>query len=118
MLGVIGTNPVLYSMVGRVINPINWKTDETYADKSESQGSFMPDLADHFIFKPVPNYADARVDTAKGVLICSTVSQTLVDVIDTAEGFPDGVCHVLDIPLYYYDLRANALNRANKYLGI
>jgi len=117
MPGVIGTNPVLYGMVGRVINPINWKTDETYADKSVSLGSFMPDLTDNFIFKPVPNYADARVDITKGVLICSTVSQILVDAVDTAEGFPDGVCHALDIPLYYYDLRANAQNRVNKYLG-
>lgn len=117
MPGVIGTNPVLYGMVGRVINPINWKTDETYADKSASLGSFMPDLTDNLIFKPVPNYADARVDNAKGVLICSTVSQALIDAVDTAEGFPDGVCHVLDIPLYYYDLRANAQNRVNKYLN-
>ena len=117
MPGVIGTNPVLYGMVGRVINPINWKTDETYADKSASQGSFMPDPTDQFIFKPVPQYADARVDSAKGVLICSTVSQALIDAVDTAEGFPDGVCHVLDIPLYYYDLRANAQNRVNKYLN-
>jgi hypothetical protein len=101
MPGVIGTNPVLYGMVGRVINPINWKTDDTYANKSESQGSFMPDPTDHFIFKPVPQYADARVDSAKGVLICSTVSQPLIHAVDTAEGFPDGVCHVHDIPLYY-----------------
>jgi hypothetical protein len=117
MPGVIGTNPVLYGMVGRVINPINWKTDETYADKSVSLGSFMPDPTDHFIFKPVPQYADARIDSAKGVLICSTVSQSLIDAIDTASGFPDGVCHTFDIPLYYYDLRANAQNRANKYLN-
>jgi pimeloyl-ACP methyl ester carboxylesterase len=115
--GVSGTNPVLYGMVGRVINPINWKTDDTYADKSESQGSFMPDPTDHFIFKPVPTYADARVDSAKGVLICSTVSQALIDAIDTASGFPDGVCHTFDIPLYYYDLRANAQNRVDKFLG-
>ena len=114
---VDGTNPVLYGVVGRVINPVNWRTDDTYADKSESQGSFMPDPTDHFIFKPVSAYADARVDSAKGVLICSTVSQILVDAVDAAAGFPDGVCHSLDIPLYYYDLRANAQNRVNKYLG-
>ncbi len=35
---VNGTNPVLYGLVGLVINPINWKTDETYADKSEGLG--------------------------------------------------------------------------------
>ena len=115
---VDGINPVLYGVVGRVINPINWKTDETYADKSESLGSIMPDPADHLIFKPVPQYADARVDITKGVLICSTVNQALIDAIDAASGFPAGVCHSFDIPLYYFDLRANAQNRVNKYLGL
>lgn len=99
MPGVIGTNPVLYGMVGRVINPINWKTDETYADKSASQGFFMP-VPPSFVFGLVPQYADAQIDQEKGVLICSTVSQALIDAVDAAEGFPDGVCHVLDIPLY------------------
>lgn len=114
---VDGTNPVLYGMVGRVINPVNWKTDDTYADKSESQGSFMP-IPPSFTFGFVPQYADAQIDIAKGVLICSTVSKILVDAVDAAAGFPDGVCHSLDIPLYYYDLRANAQNRVNKFLGL
>jgi hypothetical protein len=30
--------------------------------------------------------------------------------------FPEGVFHDFDIPFYYYNLRANAQNRVNKYL--
>jgi len=112
---VIGTNPVLYGMVGRVINPINWKTDETYADKSESLGSFMPDHS--LVLQTMPHYADAQIDIAHGVLVCSTAEEPFISDLETLAGFPKGVYHSFDIPLYYYDLRANAQNRVNKYLG-
>jgi pimeloyl-ACP methyl ester carboxylesterase len=109
-------NPVLYGLVGRVINPINWKTDDTYADKSESLGSFMPDHS--LIFQTMPQYADARIDIAHGVLVCSTAEEPFISDLETLAGFPKGVYHSFDIPLYYYDLRANAQNRVNEYLGI
>jgi pimeloyl-ACP methyl ester carboxylesterase len=113
---VIGTNPVLYGMVGHVINPINWKTDETYADKSESLGSFMPDHS--LVLQTMPHYADAQIDIAHGVLVCSTAEEPFISDLETLAGFPKGVYHSFDIPLYYYDLRANAQNRVNKYLGL
>jgi Protein of unknown function (DUF3089). len=109
-------NPVLYGMVGRVINPINWKTDDTYADKSESLGSFMPDHS--LILQTMSHYADARIDIAHGVLVCSTAEEPFISDLETLAGFPKGVYHSFDIPLYYYDLRANAQNRVNKYLGL
>jgi hypothetical protein len=119
----VSPNPVLYGMVGRVINPINWKTDETYAAKTESLGSFMPvpvvpaTVPPSFVFGPVPQYADAKVDIVHGVLVCSTAEEPFISDLETLAGFPKGVYHSFDIPLYYYDLRANAQNRANKYLG-
>jgi predicted alpha/beta hydrolase family esterase len=109
------TNPVLYGVVGRVINPINWKTDDTYADKSESQGSFMPDHS--LTFQTVLHYADAQIDAVHGVLVCSTAEEPFISSLESLAGFPKGVYHSFDIPLYYYDLRANAQNRANKYLN-
>lgn len=108
-------NPVLYGMVGRVINPINWKTDETYAAKTESLGSFMPNHS--LIFQTMPQYADAQIDIDHGVLVCSTAEEPFISDLGTLAGFPKGVYHSFDIPLYYYDLRANAQNRVNKYLG-
>jgi pimeloyl-ACP methyl ester carboxylesterase len=111
----IPTNPVLYGMVGRVINPINWKTDETHAYKSESLGSFMPDYS--LVLQTMPHYADAQIDIAHGVLICSTAEEPFISDLETLAGFPKGVYHSFDIPLYYYDLRTNAQNRVNQYLG-
>jgi hypothetical protein len=62
--------------------------------------------------------ADAQIDKANGVLICSTCD---VDALSPGPSppaaFPRGVFHTFDIPFYYYNLQANAEHRANKYLG-
>jgi hypothetical protein len=108
---VPGTNIVVANNIGLVINPINWKRDETPASATESLGSFMPGAND--VCVKVSAYADASIDLAKGVLICSSVDEnTLV--------FPNmglGVYHVWDYSLYYYNLRENAERRVNKFLG-
>ena len=109
------TNPVLYGEVGLVINPITWTRDETLATKGEGLGSFMPDPRS-FVFQPVPQYCDARIDIANGVLICSTADENALAVVDEAQGFPRGVYHSFDIPFYYFNLRANAANRADRFL--
>lgn len=98
-------NPVLSGEIGLVINPISWTRDETTADANDSLGSLMPN--DTYEFK----YADATVDIAKGVLICTTAK----DDTTLYEPIP-GVYHSYDIPFYYYNLRENAQNRISKYL--
>jgi hypothetical protein len=115
-----GINPVLYGMVGRVINPINWKTDETLATTAEGQGSFMPVPPNFVSWQQEPQYADARIDKTSGVLICSTADASLWSPGPSAKNpgaFPSGVYHSFDIPFYYYNLRTNAQNRVNKFLG-
>ncbi len=119
--GVVGVNPVLYDSVGLVINPINWKTDSTVATTAEGLGSFMPLPPTFTTWQQEPQYADAMVDSAKGVLICSTADASLWSpgpTVNKPGAFPRGVYHSFDIPFYYYNLRANAQNRVNKFLGI
>jgi len=97
--GVVpGTNPVLYAGWGLVINPITWTRDETLATQGRGLGSFMPNPVTE-IFEPVPQYCGVQVDTANGVLICSTASDTL------PEPLCKGVYHTFDIPFYYYNLK-------------
>jgi hypothetical protein len=111
------TNPVLYGEVGLVINPISWTREETEATVEQGLGSLMPRLVEGKLeFVPVPQYADAKIDTARGVLICSTCNEEEFAPIDTAEGFPVGVYHVFDISFYYFNIRANAANRAGIFL--
>ena len=90
-----------------VINPITWTTDETLATTAEGLGSYMPDSAG--VLSPVPQYANARVDLAKGALICSTADASL--------GYGPGIFHIYDYAFYYYNLRENAENRANHFIG-
>jgi hypothetical protein len=110
-----GVNPVLSGLTGLVINPITWTRTETLATTGEGLGSIMPNPST-LIFEPVPQYADARVDIAHGVLICTTADENLLYEL-TQHGFPRGVYHSFDYPFYYYNIRANAQNRVNKYLG-
>lgn len=111
---VPGTNIVVANNIGLVINPINWKRDETPAPASESLGSYMPDSTlTHFEMEL--NFADARIDTANGVLICSSVNDNAINAISGGIGL--GVYHIFDIPFYYYNLRENAERRVNKFLA-
>ncbi len=117
---VPGTNPVVLSGA-LAINPITWTRDETLASASQNLGSIMlnPDrsvvLDSDGNFLKVMNYADAQVDTAKGVLVCSTADEDKY-----APGhaiFGRGVYHSFDYPFYYYNIQENAANRVEKYLS-
>ena len=117
---VEGNNPVL--LPGAIaINPITWTREETLATAEENLGSIMLNkdgslvLNEEGIIEPVKNYADARVDKAKGVVICSTA-----DVEKLAPGnqlLGKGVFHSFDYPFYYFDIRENAANRVDNFLN-
>ncbi|WP_373485849.1 DUF3089 domain-containing protein [Acetobacterium malicum] len=112
-------NPVI-TAGALVINPINWKRDETLATAAENLGSIGLNKDGSAvrnaegIIAPVMNFADAQIDLDKGALICSTVN---VDVYSPGSAtFGKGVYHTFDYPFYYFNLRQNAENRSDKYL--
>ena len=71
----------------------------------------MPDPVTE-IFRPVPQYCDAQIDTINGVLICSsTAAETLPQPLGK------GVYHTFDYPFYYFNLQANAANRIAMFLS-
>lgn len=111
--GFTGVNPVLYGQVGLVINPITWTRDETYAGTLQGLGSLFPNKEG--VWVKIPQYADAQVDTANGVLICKSADENKIAVLDSLSGFPTGVYHSFDYPFYYYNIRQNAANRIQKY---
>ena len=110
-----GVNPVLSGLTGLVINPITWTRTESLATTDEGLGSIMPNPST-LIFEAAPQYADAQVDIANGVLLCTTADEDLLYEL-TQHGFPRGVYHSFDYPFYYYNIRENAQNRVNRYLG-
>jgi len=115
---VEGNNPVV--LPGAIaINPIIWTRTEKLATAEENLGSITlykngsVVLNEKGEFLRVKNYADARVDMEKGVLICSTA-----DVEKLSPGnqiFPKGVYHSFDYPFYYYNIRENAANRVKHF---
>lgn len=117
--GVTERNPVLLPNA-RVINPLSWTTAETTVPADQNLGSlaFNPDLSPILgpdgSPTPVQGLADATVDQERGVVICSTAP---VDQFGKgSDVFPRGVFHGHDYTFYYFNLRANAEERAAAYL--
>ena len=113
---VDGTNPVLLPG-GLVINPITWTRKETEATAAQNLGSIelnksdggTPVLDKNGHIARVMNLADAQIDKAKGVVICSTVNPS--------EYQSEGVYHTFDYPFYFFNIRENAANRFVYYLS-
>ena len=95
------------------INPISWTLDETEAPKEDNLGSIMPLSALLSDLSPVENLASARVDAQKGVVVCGSVDAERY----SRPGWPQGVYHSYDYSFYFYNIRANAQNRVEKYLA-
>ena len=119
---IAGKNPVLLPD-GIAMNPITWTRAQTRATARQNRGSIQLDpttgtplLTRQGRILRVLGLADARVDKEKGVVICSTVSADQPPYF-TPNGFPEGVLHSFDYPLYFFSIRANASLRAQHYLA-
>ena len=117
-----GPNPVLLPG-GLVINPITWTTSETLATAGQNLGSIVsnadggPATDANGDISPVFGLADAQVDTAKGVVIVSTVPVGMYSPGGPGQ-FPQGVFHSYDIPFFFFDLRQNAADRAAHFAAV
>ncbi len=119
---VDGTNPVILPG-GLAINPITWTRKQTEATAAQNLGSIelnpatgTPVLNANGTIKRVMGLADARVDKAKGVVVCSSVDPAVPPYF-TPGGFPLGVLHPFDYPFYFFDVRANAANRVAHFFA-
>jgi len=96
-----------------LINPLNWRTDETYATPFENLGAFEwvdKTLGTYKINKPGMN--DAQIDSQRGALICTTD----ISYVDT-DLFGDKSLHFSDWSLFYDNIRENGRRRIEAYLG-
>ncbi|MDR2618548.1 MAG: DUF3089 domain-containing protein [Treponema sp.] len=96
-------NPFVSFVRGvHVINPINWKTDETPAAREESLGSRI--RYGYSAPVTVPKFADARLNLERGTVV------TTAD-IKSGDFWPPGVLHRYDYDLFYYNLQKNVEDR-------
>ncbi|MEI7813216.1 MAG: DUF3089 domain-containing protein [Coriobacteriia bacterium] len=104
-----------------VINPITWTRSEATATAAQNLGGISLDANSYAVLdahgqpKRMLGVADAKIDTAKGLLICSTVNTATLDPGNSVTAA--GIFHNYDYPLYYFDIRANAANRIARYLA-
>jgi hypothetical protein len=96
--GTTGFNPLIVSDDALVINPVNWRTDETPATSEQSLGSRLIDEQGEL--RDYPHFASARIDLMRRSLT------TDAPILPRAP-WPAGVLHSQDMGLFYYDLKAN-----------
>ena len=94
------------------INPLNWKTDATYAPASENLGArFYNDSTGEFI-REVVGYSDAQIDLETGALTTTIPEGEDLDI----GAYPEGVYHRYDYAFWYRNLQQNVGDRINAYL--
>ncbi|MBP5255586.1 MAG: DUF3089 domain-containing protein, partial [Clostridia bacterium] len=89
------------------INPLNWKTDGTKADKSLNRGAVMSTGAE-----PIPALCGAYLG-ARGELVATGV--TIEEYPTVLDIFPDGSYHIYDYMFYFENLKDNIAVRVNAW---
>ena len=89
------------------INPLNWKTDETPADRSENLGAVMSTGAE-----PIPALCGAYIGD-RGQLVVTDVAAG--DYPPGLDLFPAGAYHVYDYLFFFMNLKQNLSDRVAAY---
>ena len=99
-----------------LINPISWQINNKKMDASQGKGGVAAD-EDTGEISDLGAIADARIAQAQCVIITDVDRYRFSSDPGSRGYFPLGVLHENDIPLFYYDLRANAELRAKAFLS-
>ena len=96
------------------INPLNWKTDSTYADKSLNLGACFTNY-DGEITKEIKNLTGAYLDPKRGTLKVTDINKE--DYPASLPIFTDGVYHIYDYQFFYRNLQKNVGDRVESFLN-
>ena len=111
-----GPSPVLFPGAS-VINPLNWKTDQTPADREANLGAKFFNDATGEVIEEIPSFAGAYIDTEKGVLIVTDKKTPKSAEINLEHmgRWSKGVFHRYDYAFWYHNLMANVKKRIAAY---
>jgi pimeloyl-ACP methyl ester carboxylesterase len=98
-----------------LINPVSWRIDGEKIEADQSKGSVEAN-EDTNELVDLGSIADAQLDQSLGAIITNVDREKFSSAAESRSYFPLGVFHENDIPLFYYDLRANAELRARTFL--
>lgn len=93
------------------INPLNWKTDSTYAPASMNMGACFTNFQGE-ITKEVDNLTGAYIDEKRGALKVDITPETFPEGIKPN---PSGVFHGFDFQLFYRNLEQNVKVRIDSF---
>lgn len=94
------------------INPLNWKTDGTVADRSENLGSCFTDYNGN-ITSEINNLTGAYIDSTRGSLKVPDISPN--DYPPGLDLFDEGIYHLYDYQFFYRNLQKNVKIRLDNY---
>jgi hypothetical protein len=95
------------------INPLNWRTDSTVADRSLNLGACFTDYSGYVVTQ-IPAFCGAYLDPVRGTLKVTDVNPE--DYPSSLTLFPTGVYHLYDYQFFYRNLQQNVRVRTEAYL--
>lgn len=96
------------------INPLNWRTDGTVADKSENLGACFTDYGGEITLEQA-ELCGCYIEPSRGI-----VKVTDLDAADyppVVPGLPEGAYHIYDYQFFYRNLQQNVAQRVAAYLS-
>ena len=101
-------------IVSYSINPLNWRTDSTPADKSENPGAVFTKKSGEIVLE-VPGLCGCYIDEPRGALKVTDILSG--DYPPGIEILPEGAYHLFDYQFFYRALQQNVQTRVEAYLG-
>lgn len=98
------------------INPLNWRTDSTKADKSLNKGSVTQDSKTGAITSVTVGKYGAYIDPNKGTLVVTNIDTKEFPPVLT-DLFPEGSFHLYDNFLFFVNLQDNVEKRTKAFLA-
>ncbi|MBQ6570125.1 MAG: DUF3089 domain-containing protein [Clostridia bacterium] len=94
------------------INPLNWKTDKTPADKSLNLGACFTNYGGE-ITSEVPALCGCYVDEERGIVKVTDINSA--DYKPVVPGLPEGAYHIYDYQFFFRNLQKNVADRVSAY---
>ena len=95
------------------INPLNWRTDDAAADRSENRGACFTDYSGA-VKKEEPALCGCYIDEERGVVKVTDIQPK--DYQPVVPGLPEGSYHIYDYQFFFRNLQNNVEDRLNEYM--
>ena len=99
---------------GYAINPLNWKTDESFASKDLNLGACFTEYSGK-IKSEIPNFCGAYLDTKRGVVKIPDIVSSDYPVF--IKFLPAGAYHGYDYMFFFRNLQENVKTRIKSFEG-